>query len=184
MGFAVAGVTVAARTNDTTSAHAVIPVSGAHSTSTPVSVQLRLWPSSAKDDAVSPPTVESHIAARRISLRGRKAPRNLATPAGAHTVTPSCHTYARVVPCLLEQLKHPGSHPSCIAQNLDVIYVITSGSHPCRNGLTLQYFHIWSHIHAESGSDGRHICKVHVKYSTRAARSLAMHVTYHIQNHI
>ena len=61
-------------------------------------------------------------------------------------------------------------------QNLDVIYVIHIRSHPCRNGWTLQHFHIWSHIHAESGSDGCHICKIHVKYSARAARSLAMHV--------
>ena len=66
-------------------------------------------------------------------------------------------------------------------QNLDVIYVITSGSHPCRNGWT---FHIWSHIHAESGSDWCHICKIHVKFSARAARSLAMHVRNHMQNHI
>ena len=63
-------------------------------------------------------------------------------------------------------------------QNLDVI------SHPCRNGWTLQYFHIWSHIHAESGSDGCHICKIHVKFSARAARALAMHVRNHMQNHI
>ena len=66
-------------------------------------------------------------------------------------------------------------------QNLDRIYTITSGSHPCRNGWT---FHIWSHIHAESGSDGCHICKIHVKFSARAARSLAMHVRNHMQNHI
>ena len=58
-------------------------------------------------------------------------------------------------------------------QNLDRIHTITSGSHPCRNGWT---FHIWSHIHAESGSDGCHICKIHVKFSARAARSLAMQI--------
>ena len=52
----------------------------------------------------------------------------------------------------------------------------TSGSHPCRNGWTLQHFHIWSHIHAEYGGDGCHICKIHVKYSARAARSLAMQI--------
>ena len=46
----------------------------------------------------------------------------------------------------------------------------------CINGWTLLHFHIWSHIHAEYGSDGCHICKIHVKYSARAARSLAMHV--------
>ncbi len=66
-------------------------------------------------------------------------------------------------------------------QNLDRIYTITSGSHPCRNGWT---FHIWSHIHAESGSDWCHICKIHVKFSARAARALAMHVRNHMQNHI
>ena len=66
-------------------------------------------------------------------------------------------------------------------QNLDRIYTITSGSHPCRNGWT---FHIWSHIHAESGSDGCHICKIHVKFSARAARALAMHVRNHMQNHM
>ena len=83
-------------------------------------------------------------------------------------------------------------------QNLDVIlyvyvivsdtryhapyrYVIHIRSHPCRNGWTLQHFHIWSHIHAECGSDGCHICKIHVKYSARAARILAMHV---IKSHL
>ena len=62
-------------------------------------------------------------------------------------------------------------------QNLDVIYIwFTSGSHPCRNGWTLQHFHIWSHIHAEYGGDGCHICKIHVKSSARAVRSLAMQI--------
>ena len=58
-------------------------------------------------------------------------------------------------------------------QNLDVIHI---RSHPCRNGWTLLHFHIWSHIHAEYGGDGCHICKIHVKSSARAARSLAMQI--------
>ena len=61
-------------------------------------------------------------------------------------------------------------------QNLEVMDVIHIRSHPCINGWTLPHFHICSHIHAESGSDERHVCKIHVKSSARAVRSLAMQI--------
>ena len=62
-------------------------------------------------------------------------------------------------------------------QNLDVMDVIHIRFTSMQKWLDFAAFsHIWSHIHAEYGGDGCHICKIHVKYSARAARSLAMQI--------